>query len=207
MCRVPLWTRIDAPDNHPAAPTVCTVLFISHHSWVIPYYPCLAEQSESHTTKRAGPPLMGTPLVFLSVTVWDNVLGIGLREDYFFLVRRETAHSRRQEPIKAVTRYPIKVLPQLMPNQASRLPPKNPPTIPTRRLTRKPNPEPFINLPARKPANAPTITVNNVPNITISFNIISLITNSLHLYCNKLVFLTICNRCSLRGLHLQASRK
>ena len=48
--------------------------------------------------------MMGTPLVFLSVTVWDNGLGIGLREDYFFLVRRETTHSRRQEPIKAVTR-------------------------------------------------------------------------------------------------------
>ena len=94
-----------------------------------------------------------------------------------------------------------------MPNQASRFPPKNPPTIPTRRLTRKPNPEPFINLPARKPANAPTITVNNVPNITISFNIIFLITNSLHLYCSKGVFLTICTCCSLRGLHLQAFRK
>ena len=91
-----------------------------------------------------------------------------------------------------------------MPNQASRLPPKNPPTIPTRRLTRKPNPEPFINLPARKPANAPTITVNNVPNITISFNIIFLITNSLHLYCSKVVFLTICTRCSLRDYQLQA---
>lgn len=48
--------------------------------------------------------MMGTPLVFFSVSVWDNVLGIGLREDYFFLVRSETTHSRRQEPIKAVTR-------------------------------------------------------------------------------------------------------
>ena len=48
--------------------------------------------------------MLGTPLVFFCVTVWDNVLGIGLREDYFFLVRRETTQSRRQEPIKAVTR-------------------------------------------------------------------------------------------------------
>lgn len=48
--------------------------------------------------------MMGTPLVFFCVSAWNNVLGIGSREDYFFLVRSETTHNRRQEPIKAVTR-------------------------------------------------------------------------------------------------------
>ena len=74
-------------------------------------------------------------------------------DDYFF--SSEIIHSSRQAPMMEVTRAPTNVPPQLIPSQARRLPPIKPPTIPIKRLTMKPKPEPFISLPARKPANAP----------------------------------------------------
>ena len=76
---------------------------------------------------------------------------------------RDINHSRRTAPIMAVTICPTIVEPQWIPIHDNTLPPIKPPTMPTIRLTTKPNPEPFMILPARKPANAPMIILIIMP--------------------------------------------
>ena len=41
---------------------------------------------------------------FFKVSVWKNVRVIRMCDGYFFLVRRETTHSRMMAPISEVTR-------------------------------------------------------------------------------------------------------
>ena len=50
-----------------------------------------------------------------------------------------------------------------MPNHPSTQPPKRPPTMPTKRLTKRPKPPPLMTLPAKKPAHIPMMIYQTNP--------------------------------------------
>lgn len=81
---------------------------------------------------------------------------------FYFFLNKEIINSKATAPTTAQIMLP-KIDVVVIPSKSNINPPTNPPTIPIKRLYKKPKPLPFISNPAIYPASAPTKIETIIP--------------------------------------------